>query len=247
MEKLPRQHVVFNVPNLTIESAFIELNKAVYYSEDENWDGAYYWIKKKDNTFASHCEMYVFAIAEDRLLHNADAVEYELNITSEIQVIFNFIQNYYASINPACPFDTLFITVQKDGRYIVNYEFNDEEVQPNVEPIPEDMTAEYIVQNLFGCITANVPDNFVWVWEILERKKNHDGNVSIGAEFRYSLNEDQSDEQLLIPGEYVYMYNVSEKLFDEFFQEMTQNWSKIKLLFKVDGSVKIKVLEKKFD
>jgi hypothetical protein len=68
----------------------------------------------------------------------------------------------------------------------------------------------------------------------------------LGGEFYYSVNEDKSDPQTLEPGEYVYMYNVTEKLFDDFFAEKTANWSKATVEFRKNGSCSFRITERNY-
>lgn len=97
--------------------------------------------------------------------------------------------------------------------------------------------------NLRNCLAHNAPDNYEWIWEVLERESNNDGKKTIGGTFFYSLHSDKSDPQKLEPGEYIFMYNVSEQLLNDFFFEKTKGWSKIKLEFSRDGKAKYYVLK----
>ena len=108
------------------------------------------------------------------------------------------------------------------------------------------MTAAYLCENLRNCLSFNAPKNYEWIWEVLERKKTEDGKKTIGGHFYYSLNEDKANPQELEPGEYVYMYNVTLRLFDEFLSEKTKGWSQIKLEFFKDGSVRYYVLKREY-
>lgn len=247
IENLPKPEVRFNIDNLNIENAYSELNKCVFYPNDENWDGAYYTIKRIGSQFITTCEMYMYTSLERKKLLDADTIEFNLEVTEPMEKIFSFIQEYYLKENPSTPFNALFITVHKDGRFIKNFEFNGEEVSPDAEPIPEVMTKEYLLQNLYGCITANTPDKFEFVWEEISRSKQADGKVAYSAKFCYSLNSDESEPQIVAPGEFTYMINVSVRLFDEFLPERTKNWSKIKVRFSEDGKPGMQVMERQFD
>ena len=77
----------------------------------------------------------------------------------------------------------------------------------------------------------------------MERGKSDDGNKSIGGTFFYSLNSDKSNPEVLEPGDYIYMYQVTEQLFDEFLFEKTKGWSKVRLEFSKDGKAKYLVLK----
>lgn len=90
----------------------------------------------------------------------------------------------------------------------------------------------------------NAPDDYVWLIEVLESFVNEEGKAGILGKFFYSLHEDKSDLQRLVPGEYMYMYNVSEKLLNEFLFEKTKGWKAIALMFKKDGLFQYQVLKR---
>jgi hypothetical protein len=146
-------------------------------------------------------------------------------------------------VNPKVKWDRLVLEVKSDGRYIPHYEFEEDEVSPDAPPEPETITAAYLCENLRNCLAHNAPKNYQWIWEILERRKTEDGQTQIGGKFYYSLNEDKSNPQMLEPGEYIYMYNVSQQLFDEFLSEKTKGWTRIRLDFSKQGKIKYYLLE----
>lgn len=245
-ETLPLEKIRFDLADLTLQKAFQELNKIVWYPENSQWDGGFYNIKRdEENEFSGFAILYLFPPGGDAA-GEAQEVSYSVAIGDEIRQLFDFIQKSHGQTNPGTPFDSVFVTVQKDGRYVVNYEYQDEEVQPDAPPMPEEMTAEYIVQNLHNCLSYNAPDNYQWVWEDLSRNYTADGKTEYGGEFYYSVNEDKSNPQKLEPGEYVYMYNVTEKLFDDFFSEKTANWSRATVEFRQNGSCSFRITERNY-
>jgi hypothetical protein len=137
----------------------------------------------------------------------------------------------------------LILEVNYKSTYTPHYELDGDEVSPDAPPEPEIMTAAYLVENLRNCLAHNAPDNYKWIWEVLEKEKSNDGRKTIGGTFFYSLNLDKSNPQPLEPGEYIYMYHVSERLLDEFLFEKTKGWSKIRLEFSKDGKAKYYVLK----
>ncbi len=130
------------------------------------------------------------------------------------------------------------------GNFTPHYELDGDEVSPDAPPEPEVMTAGYLIENLRNCLAHNAPDNYEWIWEILEKEKSKDGLESIRGTFFYSMHSDKTNPEILKPGEYIYMLNVTEKLLDEFMFEKSKGWSKIKLEFSRDGKGKYYIYEK---
>lgn len=140
---LPKLEVSFDTSaGKTVDEYIREMNKAVYYPNDPLWDGAFYWIKKQDGSYTSNCQIYLFPSIEDKNEGvEAEEVNVKLEVTEDLKSLYNNIKDIYHKENPQVPFDSIFVTVQKDGRYIVNYEMEDEEVQPNLPPVPDVITA----------------------------------------------------------------------------------------------------------
>jgi hypothetical protein len=243
--QLPKTNVHFDTSQLNIDKAFFELNKIVYYPEDNLWDGGFYSISKAGGDWSGTSALYLYEdIDEKQNGQQAVQTEYDLIIKDDIKKLFQYIVDFYKDKNPTVPFDSIFVTVQNDGRYVVNFEFEGEEVSPAAPPMPDTITAEYLCENLFNCLVDNAPDNFMWAWEIIKREKTASEGNSIGGEFYYSINADKSNPQKLVPGEYIFMYNVTEQLFDDFFDVAYKNWSEVKLIFSANGKVDYEILRR---
>ena len=242
--QLPKKEVQFYTNNLNIDKAFFELNKIVSYPNDTLWDGGFYSISNTGNTLSGTSSLYLFDNLEDKINHQATQVDYKLVLNDDIKTLFNFIVRYYKTENHSVPFDSIFVTVQNDGRYVVNFEFEGEEVSPAAPPMPETLTADYLCENLYNCLIDNAPDNFLWAWEIIKREKVVGGSSNIEGTFYYSLNTDKSNPQKLEPGEYIFMFNVTEQLFDNFIDKDLKNWTEVKLVFSNQGKYEFEVLKR---
>jgi hypothetical protein len=245
-QTLPKAGVSLDTSSLTLDKAIFELNKVVTYKDDPLWDGGFYSIKKNIDGWSGDADLYLYDSLESKEKNwEADQVSCGLEITKEMQQLFLYIQEQYAKINPSEIYDTLFVTVQRDGiRYVTNFELEGEEVYPTAPPKPETINAAYLCQNLHNCLAHNAPDTYKWVWEILKRTQTSDSKTQMEGDFYYSLQDDKGNPQRLEPGEYIYMYNVSERLFDEFFLEETNGWSEIALYFSKEGKVSFRVITK---
>lgn len=208
------------------------------------WDSGLLFISKESDTqYQVEMTGFYYQSEEDRKSLNPFEKEREISFNTIHKAAFDYLQKYYAEINPKAKWDRLIIEVNIDGNYTPHYEFDGEEVSPDAPPEPEKITAAYLVENLRNCLAHNAPENYEWIWEVPEREKSEDGRKKIGGTFFYSVNPDKSNPQNLEPGEYIYMYNVSEQLLDEFLFEKTKGWSKIKLEFSKDGKAKYYVLK----
>lgn len=224
MQNLPLTNTIFNLDCVKDpHTAINELNKSVYFPEDPLYDGAYYIIKKNLNTFDTEALLYLFTNEDSKMQgESATEVAYNLVITKDTEYCFDFITNYYLNENPETPFDSIFVTVHKDGRYIVNYEYKNEEVQPQFKRKDEYTFSDY-GESWYNCISQNAPDEVEWVWMILERDTT---NLMIG-EFYYSMNEDKSNPISIAPGEYVYMYNITTTMVEKFYKNISSDWKKL--------------------
>lgn len=244
LQKLPKPGVQLDTSDLTLGKAFVQLNKVVTYKDDPLWDGGYYSILHNEGKWIGGAILYLYESRESKEKNwPAQEVTHDLEVTEEIKTLFLFIQEEYKKINPQTPFDSIFVTVQRDGvRYVTNFELHGNEVYPDAPPMPEVMDAGYLCLNLKNCLVYNAPDNYEWIWEVISRIKTEDGRNGISGEFYYSLHKDKSDPQKLEPGEYIYMYNVTSDLFDNYL-EGTTGWRKVALYFNNAGRVLYKVIE----
>jgi hypothetical protein len=236
---------------MSFESVDDALKKLIpYVHEPSNplWDSGLLFISRdaKDQFQVELTGFYYESLEVKKTLRPVEK-ELEIQLDQIHKDVFFFLQEHFSKVNPKVKWDRLVLEVKPDGRFIPHYEFDGDEVSPDAPALPETMTAAYIAENLYNCLKHNAPPDFKWVWEELSRERTEDGKEKIGGSFHYSLHPDKTDPKFLEPGEYVYMYNVSEKLFDEFFSEQTKNWSKIILEFNNVGSTYFRVLERNFD
>ncbi len=213
-------------------------------STNSLWDSGLLFIEKQeDGTCRVELTGFYYESAEDKQYCNPAEKERPVAFAAIHKTVYDYLQDYYRKINPNVSWNRLIVEVHEDGNCTAHYEFDGEEVSPDAPPEPEVVTAAYLCQNLKNCLAHHAPNNYEWVWQILEKEKRGDGNTVISGTFFYSLNADKSNPQTLEPGEYIYMYTVSERLFDEFLQEATKNWSKIRLDFSKDGKAKYYLLK----
>jgi hypothetical protein len=207
------------------------------------WVSGLLFIDKQDD---GSCRVeltgFYYESEEDRQFQKPCEKERAIVFADIHKAVYDYLQKYYSNTNPSVKWNRLIVEVDKKGNCTANYEFNGAEVSPDAPPEPEVITAAYLCENLRNCLAHNAPGNYEWVWEILEKEKGNDGNTEIGGTFFYSLKEDKSNPQQLEPGEYIYMYTVSERLLNEFFYEKTKGWSKIRLDFSKDGKAKYYLL-----
>jgi hypothetical protein len=209
------------------------------------WDSGLLYISKENNDqYVVELTGFYYQSEQDKQSLKSFEKEREITFNTIHQNVFDYLQNYYGETNPKVKWDRLVLEVDSKDNYTAHYELDGDEVSPDAPPEPEVMTAAYLVENLRNCLAHNAPGNYEWVWEVLHRGNTEDGKKTIGGSFFYSLNSDQANPQSLIPGEYIYMYHVTERLLDEFFYEKTKGWTKIKLEFSKDGKAKYYVLEK---
>lgn len=222
------------------------LKALIPFAKDEAnplWDSGLLFISKEsDDKYLVELTGFYYQSEQDKQSLNTFEKERDISFNDIHKNAFEYLQNYYGNTNPKTKWDRLVLEVNKQGIYTAHYEFEGDEVSPDAPPEPEVMTAAYLIENLRNCLAHNAPDNYEWVWEILERGKTENGSKSIEGTFFYSTNPDKSYPQNLEPGEYIYMYNVTERLLDEFLFEKTKGWTKIRLDFSKDGKAKYYLL-----
>jgi|GEM_PF-6751074 len=111
--KLPKTTVQFAIDrNQPVETLITELNRAVFYPEDPLWDGAFYWIKKVDGVFTTHCDLFLFPSLEDKEAgFQAEETTAQLEVSEDMKELYDLIVARYAAENPDVPFDSIFVTV----------------------------------------------------------------------------------------------------------------------------------------
>ena len=230
-----------------IDEALKTLLPFVIDNGNSLWDSGLLFISKDgDENYLVELIGFYYESEEERKSLRPFEIERQIQFDPRHRQVYDYLQQHFTAINPKVKWDRLILEVHDDGKFTPHYEFEGDEVSPDAPPAPETLTTAYLCENLRNCLSHNAPDNYQWVWEVLSRNKTEDGKIQIGGEFYYSLNEDQSDPQLLEPGEYIYMYNVSEQLFDDFLNEKTKGWSKIRLGFSRQGKVLYQVLNREF-
>jgi len=111
-----------------------------------------------------------------------------------------------------------------------------EELNQSDEPI----TSDYLLQNIYGCISANVPDDFASIEAIITR--SFDGDVQqLSGSYSYKPKGLFSSSKPVEPGEQIYPINVTIRLLDEFYTEESKDWRKAVLTFKNDGTCNVKI------
>jgi len=227
------------------DDALKELLPFVVDRTNSLWDGGLIFISKDENdNYQVELTGYYYESEKDKESLNSYEREREIHFNPIHKSVYDYLQRYFIEINPKVKWNRLALEVKTDGKYIPHYEFNEEEVSPNAPPAPDIMTADYLCVNLRNCLAYNAPDDYQWIWEVLEREKTNDGKIEIGGKFYYSTKEDKSDPQELQPGEFIYMCNVSMRLFDEFLSEKTKGWSEIRLDFSRQGDVHYYLLKR---
>ena len=209
------------------------------------WESGLLYISLDSND-TYHVELigYYYQSEQDKQTLNPFEKQREIKFNPIHKNVFDYLQNYYRNTNPKVKWDQLILEVNIKGNYTAHYELEGDEVSPDAPPEPEVMTAAYLIENLRNCLAHNAPDNYEWIWETLVKEKSKDGFKSIRGAFFYSMHSDKTNPEMLEPGEYFYMLNITEKLLDEFMFEKTKGWSKIKLEFSRDGKGKYYILEK---
>ena len=226
-------------------------NALVPFAKDENnplWDSGLLFISKAaDDSYLLELTGFYYPSAQDRESHRPIEKERDIRLDPIHQQAYDYLQDYYSRINPKVVWNRLIVEVDAKGNYTPHFEWDDEEVSPDAPVEPEVMTAAYLIENLRNCLAHHAPSNYEWVWEILERGKTNEGKQSIGGQFFYSVHPDKRQPHELEPGEYIYMYNVTERLLDEFLSEKTKGWTKIRLDFSKDGKAKYFLLAQESD
>jgi len=111
-----------------------------------------------------------------------------------------------------------------------------EELNQSDEPI----TSDYLLQNIYGCISANVPDDFASIEAVITR--SFDGDVQqFSGRYTYKPKSLFSSSKPLEPGEQIYPINVTVRLLNEFYTEESKDWRKAVLTFKNDGTCNVKI------
>ncbi len=210
------------------------------------WDAGLLFISKNEKeSYQVELTGFYYESGKDKEdYRNTFEKQREIQFHATHKTAYDYLQKHFAEINHKVKWDRLVLEVKANGGYTPHYEFEGDEVSPDAPPEPEKMTIAYLCKNLKNCLAHNAPDNYEWMWEILERTKEGDGRKGIAGKFYYSLHEDKSNAQPLEPGEYIYMYNVSEQLFDEFLSEKTEGWTKMRLDFSRQGKVHYDLLER---
>jgi len=104
----------------------------------------------------------------------------------------------------------------------------------------EPITPDYLLQNIYGCISANVPDDFVSIEAVITR--SFEGDIQqLSGSYSYKPKGLFSSSKLVEPGEQIYPINVTIRLLDEFYTEESKNWRKAVLTFKNDGTCNVKI------
>jgi hypothetical protein len=205
--------------------------------------GLLFISKESDDQYKVELTGFYYQSEQDKQSFNPFEKEREISFSAIHKDVFDYLQNYFKNTNPKVEWDRLILELSLEGNYTAHYELDGDEVSPEAPTEPEVMTAAYLIENLRNCLAYNAPYDYEWLWETLERGQYEGGKKSIGGTFFYSLNADKSDPKALKPGEYIYMYNVTERLLEEFLFEKTNGWSKIGLEFSKDGKAKYYVLE----
>lgn len=136
----------------------------------------------------------------------------------------------------------MFVTVQSDGyQYDTNFELEGEEVSPDAPPMPDELTDDYLLQNLANCLFANFSFPYEWAGYSIKREKNADGRTAISGDYFYSENEDKSELKPVTPGDEIYMMNVTARLLDEFWHKEAQDWKEVEIWFSKNGKVSSKI------
>lgn len=208
------------------------------------WDGCLLFISKEtDGQYQVELTGFYYQSAIDKQMAKPFEKERTISVDTLHKNVYDYLQEFYREINPKVKWDRLILEVDVSGNYTPHYELDGDEVSPDAPPEPAIITAAYLCENLWNCLAYNAPDNYEWIWEVLERGKADDGRTTIGGTFFYSLNADKTNPQQLEPGEYIYMYDVTKRLFNEFFLEQTKGWTKIKLEFSKEGKAKYYILQ----
>lgn len=111
-----------------------------------------------------------------------------------------------------------------------------EDLNASEEPI----TSDYLLQNIYGCVSANVPDDFESIEAVITRSFVGDTQQLSGS-YSYKPNGLLSNSKLVEPGEQIYPINVTVRLLDEFYSEQSKDWRKAVLTFKSDGTCDVKI------
>jgi hypothetical protein len=225
------------------DEAFKKLISSVVDESNSLWESGLLFISKEnDSNYQVELTGFYYLSENEREFGRAFENEREIHFSNIHKSVYEYLQEYYKKTNPKVKWNKLILEVNQNNQYQSYYELDGDEVSPNAPPEPEVHTAKYLCENLRNCLSHNAPNDYEWIWEVLERSKTEDGKNQIGGEFYYSLNTDKSEPIKLEPGEYIYMYNVSERLFEEYLNEETKDWNKIKLEFSKNGEVKYYVL-----
>jgi hypothetical protein len=229
----------------SVDNALEALVPFVVDKKDPLWDSGLLFISKTGGeSYKVELTGYYFLSEEHK--ENLKSYEKERNISFNPihKTVFDYLQDHFTSINPKVKWDRLILEVGNDGRLTPHFEFEDDEVSPDAPPEPDTITAAYLCENLRNCLKHNAPANYQWLWEVIERRNEEDGKTGFSGKFYYSLFEDKTQPQKLEPGEYIYMYHVTARLFEEFLSEKSQGWTEVKLEFSRTGKVSYYILDR---
>ena len=111
-----------------------------------------------------------------------------------------------------------------------------QELNQSDQPI----TSDYLLQNIYGCISANLPDDFASIEAIITR--SFDGDIQqLSGSYSYKPKGLFSSAKPVEPGEQIYPINVTIRLLDEFYTEQSKDWRKAVLTFKNNGTCNVKI------
>ena len=112
-----------------------------------------------------------------------------------------------------------------------------QELNQNDQPI----TSDYLLQNIYGCISANVLDDFASLEAVITRSFDGDTQQQLSGSYSYKPKGLFSSSKSVEPGEQIYPINLTIRLLDEFYTEESKDWRKAVLTFKNDGTCNVKI------
>ena len=121
----------------------------------------------------------------------------------------------------------------------IEKQLDEEEVQEKLNQ-NEPITSDYLLQNIYGCISANVPNDFASIEAVITRSFDGDTQQLSGS-YSYKPKGLFSSSKPVEPGEQIYPINVTVRLLDEFYIEESKNWRKAVLTFKNDATCNVKI------
>jgi hypothetical protein len=121
----------------------------------------------------------------------------------------------------------------------IEKKLEEEEAQEKLNQ-DQPITSDYLLQNIYGCISANVPDDFASIEAVITRSFDGDTQQLSGS-YSYKPKGLFSSSKPVEPGEQIYPINVTIRLLDEFYTEQSKDWRKAVLTFKNDGTCNVKI------